>query len=837
VAVRRLALAVVAAGAVASAQDLDLALDLGSGSSSDVELAPDGSLGLRPIEEAAHLVHVATLSGAAADEGTLVRLDARTGRVLGEYRLAPEGHPSAPLRTTVDGQGNAWVGGSDPERQLGRGSVVKIGVVVGGTRVRADGTPDPAGEYLAPPFEHCTAVDRDGDGLIRTSRGLGDVLAWPDNGDGQGSIGRAPALVEDALDECILVLQRTETPMVRHLTVDPGGHVWAGDLPGGGLVRIDGQSGARLEVQPGVGGTDGAFDADGRLWLANSVDGRLTRLDPTGVAPPLVLAVTGSQGLAVGRGDRVWNSQRDLDAVTCVATDGTVLVDSLQVPGAVGLRDLATARDGSVWVASSGNDRLLRLDPDGHPVGAPISVGRTPVGVDLDALGRVWTTCRGSEEVLRVTPTEDGGVVDRVVALRPGSRPMGYGRVAGQVGRDRYAPSGVWRATTDSGVEGTLWSSVSWEADTPFGTTLLVMARAADREEDLVGLPWTTVPSAGAPLDLRGRHIEVYLRLGIRPENPATPRVFGVTVQGTLGCQEWHRRRAGSLLLFPEVDGAPGKVTVLTVTNVDHMEQTRVKFVYVDGEDCTPFSRVETLTPNDTLSLLTSAHAPTPGLTGFAYLFAVEGTAAIVHDGLIGQSLILDGFDGADHAINAVAFLGLGTGGWTDLDGDEACDLDGLEYTPAPDELLIPRFFGQQPAVGVESRLVLVALSGGILFDTTVDLLVYNDNEEVFSAEHTFHCWERTPLLEISGVFGAAFLRTATGHDPLEVLGAPTVETGWFRVQGAVASSSSSDIPDPAVYAVLTDRVAGSLGAADLPFERCSRTTGALLEAGVIYGD
>ena len=40
-----------------------------------------------------------------------------------------------------------------------------------------DGTPNPAGEYLKPPFEYNTCVDKNGDGLIRTSRGLGNMIS------------------------------------------------------------------------------------------------------------------------------------------------------------------------------------------------------------------------------------------------------------------------------------------------------------------------------------------------------------------------------------------------------------------------------------------------------------------------------------------------------------------------------------------------------------------------------------------------------------------------------------------------------------------------------------
>src|SRR5688572_23388341 len=108
---------------------------------------------------------------AATGRNTLVRFDSDTGTILGEYRTAPNGLLRNPSRTTIDAAGNVWVGNRD-EAGGGLGSVVRIGVCVGGTRVDANGTPNPNGQYLAPPFAYSTCVDRDNDGLIRTSRGL-----------------------------------------------------------------------------------------------------------------------------------------------------------------------------------------------------------------------------------------------------------------------------------------------------------------------------------------------------------------------------------------------------------------------------------------------------------------------------------------------------------------------------------------------------------------------------------------------------------------------------------------------------------------------------------------
>ena len=70
-----------------------------------------------------------------SSRGTLVRVDAATGAIAGEYRTAPLGRSRNPSRTAIDAQGNVWTANRS-EAANGQGSVVKVGLVLGGTRVR-----------------------------------------------------------------------------------------------------------------------------------------------------------------------------------------------------------------------------------------------------------------------------------------------------------------------------------------------------------------------------------------------------------------------------------------------------------------------------------------------------------------------------------------------------------------------------------------------------------------------------------------------------------------------------------------------------------------------------
>ncbi|MBL8858286.1 MAG: hypothetical protein JNL28_07285 [Planctomycetes bacterium] len=318
----------------------------------------------------------------------------------------------------------------------------------------------------------------------------------------------------------------------------------------------------------------------------------------------------------------------------------------------------------------------------------------------------------------------------------------------------------------------------------------------------------------------------------------------GVTALGLASTAMAGGRNPGSLLLFPEFDNRQANLTLLTVTNTnaDTVNGTiNVEFVYIGKYapnnitlDCLEFNRTHTLTPNDTLSVITSAHNPGQE-QGYVYVFAKDKNTGIakVFNHLIGNEMTIMGIEALDYSLNPVSYKAIGQGTNADLDGDQNRDLDGNEYETSPDEVYIPRFLGQGGQY--RSELILLGLSGGAAFTTIVNFWIYNDNEEAFSAQYSFKCWDRVRLETINGAFTETFLDT-TNNAPNEIVGASTRESGWFRVYGGTAFSTAEQIIDPAVYAVLVEKIA-SHGASDLPFESVARqANGSLLPRG-IFGD
>lgn len=298
--------------------------------------------------------------------------------------------------------------------------------------------------------------------------------------------------------------------------------------------------------------------------------------------------------------------------------------------------------------------------------------------------------------------------------------------------------------------------------------------------------------------------------------------------------------RPASLLVFPEFDNGTGRTSLLTVTNTDLTPAGAVKIVvvFVNGQAgaqpaCSYVEHPRVLTPGDTLTLWSAQLAP-DFHRGFAYAYAVSAAtqAPIKFDRLIGSTMVLDAGACGTYALNAIPFAAgpeLAHGQLTDVDGDGIRDLNGIEYAPCPDRIVVPRFLGYTPSNA--STLVLVNLTGGGDFEARVLLMIYNDNEDPMSDEFAFTCWVKAPLPTVSSWLLNEVLLT-NPNDPTESVGG--LEQGWFTIDGIFANSVTTTITDPAVLAVLVEPLRSA--AAELPFGIGQQTNGDLLPSGP-FGD
>jgi streptogramin lyase len=486
---------------------------------------------------------------ACSARGTIVRIDVNTGAILGEYFTAPNGMGRDPSRTTVDRLGSVWVSNRAEGGFSGgqnKGSVARIGIVLGGTRGTLDAqgnfTPDPNGEYLQPPFQYSTCIDRNGDGYIRTSSGLGNILAWTNAGGADTDGG-----VSTAEDECIINYTRITGTNARTVAIDANNDVWTGGLGDLDHEKLDGGTGQPVpgtQFNLGCGGYGGLVDGNGILWSARGGTG-LLRYDPAAATGVSLGNGCGDYGLGIDpQTGNIWHTNLSGGMVCVIDPSGAC--QGCHSYGSANAQGCAVDGNGDVWVAHSlfGAVTVGHLRTDGTFVGnVPLThasgSGNGPTGVAIDTNGKVWVACINSNNALRIDPTAGPaggggfpvGAVDMVVDLGPGAGPYNYSDMTGFVSIGSTSPTGSWTVIQDSGVAGQDWGAFSWSSQEPQGTSITVEVRADDDPINLPSLPFVVVANGQSTCGtgVTGQFVEIRVTLDRQPQVNVSPVLFDLT--------------------------------------------------------------------------------------------------------------------------------------------------------------------------------------------------------------------------------------------------------------------------------------------------------------------
>jgi hypothetical protein len=327
---------------------------------------------------------------ACSARGTVARINTTNGVVIGEYRTAPWREDKSvgyadPSRTTVDQYGNVWVANrqdTQPINGTNYGSITRIGLILGPRYSKTNGvySPNPNGQYISiTNASYNTCIDRDGDGYIRTSVGLADILPWSNVRNGVYGVDTEGG-VSTAEDEAITEYLRVPCTGTRTIAVDKFNDIWVGGHDGTRIhLKVNGLTGEpvpRSAFAANAGGYGGVIDALGNLWSSDDTFGA-----PMWLRPPTTLPVQTTnwqvlQASVYGYGiavdplyPRIW--QTYYGDVFCWNTNGTpvtnangnVILYSHHYPNSQGL---TVDTNGHVWVAqSAGATTVAHLDTNG----------------------------------------------------------------------------------------------------------------------------------------------------------------------------------------------------------------------------------------------------------------------------------------------------------------------------------------------------------------------------------------------------------------------------------------------------------------------------------------
>src|SRR5215213_2091676 len=442
---------------------------------------------------------------AVSSKGTIVKINTQTGQVIGEYFTSPSGQPKDPSRTTVDLNGNVWA-----TNRAGN-SVVHVGLV-----------------------ENGQCVDRNGNGLIETSTGFGDIKAWTNTGGANTNGG-----VSTAADECIIHYTKVNSFGTRHVSVNKDNDIWVSGTSGRRFDLLDGVTGQIKRAEPtvGFGGYGGLIDKNGVIWSSNP----MLRWD---TSKPLTGASGGnwtgfnhpSYGLCLDSGGNVWNTSFGNNQIRKFASNGTLLGTFAQ--GDAFAQGCVVDKNVHVWVAHSLNRSTVgHLKNDGTYVGT-ITVQSGPTGVAVDGSGKIWATNHNSGTVSRINPNAgplgpDGvtrvGAVD-FTTINLGGNLYNYSDMTGST-LSGIPGSGTWSTVFDSQIVGAEWGRIGWTAKM-CGDASLTVSVASSTNGTTFG-PAQVVTNGTDPTVANGRFLRIVVNFK-RSSSGESPILYDLSV-GTSG--------------------------------------------------------------------------------------------------------------------------------------------------------------------------------------------------------------------------------------------------------------------------------------------------------------
>jgi len=436
-------------------------------------------------------INLAFIWIANSGEGTISKLDTKTGWEMGRYKIC-----SDPSRTSVDLLGDVWVG------CRGDGGVAKIMIAK----------------------EMC--IDKNANGVIDTS------------GDADGNHVITPnEMVPN--DECVkFVVYPNGSTIARAMGVDKDNNVWVGFWSSNTIMRLAAQDGSTLDsIGIGCNPYGLVIDQKGIIWVSGRGCGKLLRIDPatkqvSSYQPPWCYE---PYGISVDSFGKVWSAN-------CCCSDAVYRFDpDTSQWSKVGTnsrpRGVAGSNDGMIYVANDTSNGFTKVNAQTLQNAGFGSAGggAFPVGVAIDYEGFVWLVNQSSNNASKINPK----TMQAVGVYPVGVAPYTYSDMTGYALNNFTAPQGHYSTTFGFDSYRSIWQSIDVVADTPPGTSLKLRFRVAMTKDALVTATWfgpygpfppEKFPYTIANIDgLNGDYMQVEVTL-ISNDKKATPVVKSIKV-------------------------------------------------------------------------------------------------------------------------------------------------------------------------------------------------------------------------------------------------------------------------------------------------------------------
>ncbi|OEU50119.1 MAG: hypothetical protein BA871_07310 [Desulfuromonadales bacterium C00003096] len=482
-----------------------------------------------------------------SNEGTVSKVNTSDGRELGRYLTGPNASTANPSRTTVDLQGNCWVGNRNT------GTVVKIGLCENG---------------------QCGA------GVINTSKDL--------NGDGNVT---GNEILNWSEDDCVLfeVLLGNSGSIPRGLAIDANNDLWAGTsaLAGGNkFYHIGGDNGTifdTIDISPYI--SYGALiDGNGNIW-SSSIDNYVLKIDPTTKNITKVDLNITSYGLGIDSNNHLFVAGWGQNMIARIDVNSHAVAYNPQYDS--WCRGVAVTDDGDVWVVNSNDCDVTRLDNNlSWKATIDIGTGVMSTGAAVDAAGKVWACNYNDGYLHRIDPGTDSIDLSKLILGYTGTgvgNHYSYSDMTGIIARTVTTKIGTWTVVFDSEGADMPWGTVSWNSSEPAGTAVTVKARSSNDQSNWSA--WETA-SNGVALNTTpdGRYLQIETTLQIL-SGDVSPILYDLTVEvgnqppnvtdayPSIDCL-WPPNHKFVDLTIEGITDPDGDSVTITVTNITSDEPT-----------------------------------------------------------------------------------------------------------------------------------------------------------------------------------------------------------------------------------------------------------------------
>jgi len=453
--------------------------DFSGGTHQRTGYVPDlGGLALPEIIDCMPIVWVPS-----PEVNAVLKLDGRTGRQLGVYRMGPANGEWKPCAVATDPLGNAYVACSCPGRT---GKIVQI-------------RPWPLG-------------DASGDGIVATSK----------DSDGNGLISRQEVL-DWGKDDCVTsVIDLGPETEPSALVFDYDGQLWVALERQSTLAKVDLTSRNPI-AYVSLSGRPSALLADraGSLWVLSRRDHALYHISTVtqSIVGSYDLGDSSPAAACVDQYGRVWVADEYGALIMVHPVDGAQFKYATDYCG--GFAGIATDSEGDIWASCPVKGMVTHFSPLDGSVINEVYVGGTPQQLCFDSDGWLWVFNEDARSASRIDTLNHR--VALTVPTLLGSR--SNSPFTSSVFVRGIPTDGFWTTLIDAGTSGTAWGTISWEAEEN-GGRISVEVRTANTPAELPASPYVPVRNGEAMSVGNGRYLALRVSLTRGPRySPVLKRI------------------------------------------------------------------------------------------------------------------------------------------------------------------------------------------------------------------------------------------------------------------------------------------------------------------------